>query len=120
MSDLGRRLRLEDPLTREDALSADQADAIRRVVIAASRHTAPETSFWPGPVWVAATIALTLCAGIVAGRRLSTRDPLREARVNDAVPALASSSTPGDRRQVQFATPGGTRIIWVLNPEFNP
>jgi hypothetical protein len=24
----------------------------------------------------------------------------------------------GERRQVQFATPGGTRIIWTLDPEF--
>jgi hypothetical protein len=23
------------------------------------------------------------------------------------------------RRQLQFATPGGTRIIWVFNPDFS-
>jgi len=25
-----------------------------------------------------------------------------------------------DGRPVQFATPGGTRVIWVFNPDFRP
>jgi hypothetical protein len=119
MTDLSEQLRDADPLAREDVLSSDHADAIRRAVVAAGRHAPPESVFWPHPLWVAATVALTLSAGIVAGRRLSPTDPVREVRVNAPAPALISSSA-GDRRQVHFATPGGTRIIWVLNPEFNP
>lgn len=28
----------------------------------------------------------------------------------------AASAAPEDQRQIQFSTPGGTRVIWVLNP----
>ena len=34
--------------------------------------------------------------------------------------AAADSMTTDGRRQLQFATPGGTRVIWVFDPEFNP
>ena len=40
-----------------------------------------------------------------------------------ATAASASAQTAlrlAERRQLQFATPGGTRIIWVFDPEFNP
>jgi hypothetical protein len=34
---------------------------------------------------------------------------------------VASAVAPAanaERRQVQFSTPGGTRVIWTLDPEF--
>jgi hypothetical protein len=54
---------------------------------------------------VAATVAATLLAGVLIGRRLPHDD-------------LPRASEPA-RRQVQFDTPGGTRIIWVINPDFD-
>jgi hypothetical protein len=56
-------------------------------------------------------VALALLAG---GAGDGIRDPRVEpgARVNAPDPA-------GERRQIQFSTPGGTRIIWELNPEFS-
>jgi hypothetical protein len=33
-------------------------------------------------------------------------------------PGTALLEDNGERRQLQFATPGGTRIIWVFNSEF--
>ena len=117
MTDLRERLRHADPLAHEGAMSAEHADAIRRVVAAAGRRTLHDATFWPRPLWVAATIALTLSAGILAGRRLS----VTESHVYpDTRSTIASSPAASDRRQVQFATPGGTRIIWVLNAEFSP
>jgi hypothetical protein len=69
--------------------------------------------WWPHPLAIAATVVLTMAAGVVAGRRLP---PPREA------PAIAraDAAAPAARRQLQFATPGGTRVIWVFNPEFEP
>jgi hypothetical protein len=37
----------------------------------------------------------------------------------DASGAVTGSVPSGERRQIQFSTPGGTRIIWELNPEFS-
>jgi hypothetical protein len=71
--------------------------------------------WWPHPLSIAATIALTLAAGITVGRLLPPRETLREA------PAIAQAAdATGARRQLQFATPGGTRVIWVFDPEFKP
>jgi hypothetical protein len=120
MTDLRERLRDADPLAHEGAMSAEHADAIRRVVVAAGRRTRHEATFWPRPLWVAATVALTLSAGIIAGRRLSVPESNVHPGPTDTRSTIASSPTAGERRQVQFATPGGTRIIWVLNAEFNP
>jgi hypothetical protein len=72
--------------------------------------------WWPHPLSIAATIALTLAAGITVGRLLPPpREMPREARAI----AQAADAT-GARRQLQFATPGGTRVIWVFDPEFKP
>lgn len=119
MTDLRERLLDADPLAHEDAMSAEHADAIRRVVVAADWRMVNAAPFWPRPLWVAATIALTLSAGIVAGRLSAPESPVH-GRPTDTPLTIASSPAAGDRRQVQFATPGGTRIIWVLNAEFNP
>ena len=32
---------------------------------------------------------------------------------------MADSARPAERRQLQFATPGGTRIIWTFDPDFS-
>ena len=42
---------------------------------------------------------------------LATQRPVTP---QDEAPALAGT----ERRQIQFATPGGTRIIWEINPDF--
>lgn len=119
MTDLRERLLDADPLAHENAMSAEHADAIRRVVVAADWRMVNAAPFWPRPLWVAATIALTLSAGIVAGRLSAPESPVH-GRPTDTPLTIASSPAAGVRRQVQFATPGGTRIIWVLNAEFNP
>jgi hypothetical protein len=60
---------------------------------------------------VGATIVLVVCAGLVAGRRLGQVEP---------VPARGAAASPArDVRQLQFSTPGGTRIIWIFNPDLN-
>jgi len=118
MNDVGRLLRDADPLTREEGLSRPAAAGMRHVVVAAARDASRHAVWWPRPLVVAATVAVTLSAGVIIGRTL----PLRETRTASAQPEPSSSAAAADapRRQLQFATPGGTRIIWVFDPEFNP
>jgi predicted pyridoxine 5'-phosphate oxidase superfamily flavin-nucleotide-binding protein len=108
-----------DPIAREGGLSSADADRMRRVIVAAA-GTERETAIWPRPMFVAATLAATLLVGIAGGSRLPRREaarhPITTANSTDAAP----SQQIAERRQLQFATPGGTRIIWVFDPAFNP
>ena len=65
---------------------------------------------WPGAVPIAAMVVVMIAVGIVAGGRLPPSE--------ESAAAAGAVIEPIDRTQVQFATPGGTRIIWTLDPEF--
>jgi len=108
-----------DPVACEAGLSAAEIDAMRRAVVAAA-ETQVSAAFWPRPMFLAATVAVTIVVGVVLGAGL----PLRALRPPAARLALsepaASTTRVDERRQLQFATPGGTRIIWVFDPAFNP
>ena len=112
MKDLQALLRDGDParvLSPDDELSAMQAAAIRRQIVLAARRPEPLSTAWHQPLAVAAMVALTVAAGVVAGRRLALPEPVFDA------PRRAPTA---ERRQFQFSTPGGTRIIWVFDSEF--
>lgn len=111
MTNLRRLLEDADPLRREPALPTADAGAIRRAMLAAL-ESAP-ASFFPRALSVAALVVVMIVAGAVAGQRLSVREPFQAA----VLPG-ASIDAGGERRQVQFATPGGTRIIWTIDPDF--
>ena len=68
---------------------------------------------WPRALPVAAVVVLMIAAGAAAGRRLNGPDPA-SVRQEAARPA----DDLQERRQVQFSTPGGTRIIWTIDPNF--
>jgi len=119
------RTLLRDVNAREDEeqLSADEAESIRRAVLAAASTPAPEPKGWPWmrPMMVAATVTAVIVAGVVAGRRFDVSTP-------PASPAIQVGAANADaqtvqaalpNRQLQFLTPGGTRIIWVFNSEFD-
>ena len=95
----------------DDNLSADAALAMRRVVVAAVRADAEVPFSWRNPLAVGAVLALMVASGVFAGLRMPV--PVDE-------PGFMVQHVPdaGERRQVQFATPGGTRIIWTIDPEF--
>jgi hypothetical protein len=128
VEELRRQLRDGDPLARESGLSAADADAIRRLVMDAAdqasvalwltKPRADAREGWPHPLFLAATVAATIIVGVVVGARLSSSDA-RNAGSN-AIAGTSGVTTVAERRQLQFATPGGTRIIWVFDPEFNP
>src|SRR5262249_28586140 len=107
-----------DPLAREPGLAPADAAAIRRVVLAAADREAFGPALWPRPLFLATTIAATVIVGVLVGR---SRPWPATPSVRPTVAAGASAvSDPAARRQLQFATPGGTRIIWVFDPDFTP
>ena len=116
MTDWRAALRAGDPIAAERELSSVDVDAIRRVVLTAAR--VPRR--WPAPVAVALACSLSiLAAGSVW---IIRQTPQRgDERPIPASPAGIEHS-PRDqpeRRQLQFATPGGTRVIWVLESVSN-
>ena len=119
MDDLKAALRGGDPVARGSGLSAADAAAIRRAVIAAADAQERMVAPWPRPIFLAATLAAAVIVGLAAGmgRPWSGRTP---ARLHSMASQAASASSVAERRQLQFATPGGTRIIWVFDTEFNP
>ena len=109
MKDLKTVLREGDPAAADEGLSPEQVHALRRAMLNASRQPDVVRTPWQRPLAVAAMVALTIGAGVFTGQRLATSDAALDA----------PAATPAEgRRQLQFSTPGGTRIIWVFDPDF--
>jgi hypothetical protein len=117
MKDVGDLLREADPVAREGRLPPDDINRMRRAVVAAVDRESPTAVWWPTPIIVAATVAVTLVSGVLVGRWLPSQDGAIARDSGDASSAAPASPA---RRQLQFASPGGTRIIWVFDPDFNP
>jgi hypothetical protein len=112
MKDLRSLLEEADPLRRESELSETDAARMRAVVVSTARQPVKSSPFWSGAFAVAAAAMLMLIAGTLGERRLANR-----AAVSGTEPAIVQTAS-GERRQLQFSTPGGTRIIWTLDPGF--
>jgi hypothetical protein len=110
MTTLQARLREDDPAEAE--LPDADVQEMRRLVVAEAGSPATVSGWsWP-PLAVAALVALMVGGGLLAGRRAAERDAL-------VVPiAPETPAAEGERRQLQFSTPGGTRIIWVFDSKF--
>src|SRR6476660_96426 len=115
MKDIGRLLRDGDPVALEPEMSASDIQAVRRAVLAALATTDRATSRWPGPLLAGAAVTAALAAGVFLGLR--TPAP----RVSPMeIASTHASEAESAHRQLQFASPGGTRIIWVFDSEFHP
>jgi hypothetical protein len=100
---------LGEPLAPTEALTPNAAQAIRHAVLVAARDAAPAVPLWRRPLaFAAVAAALTVITGIVGHRS--------GASTVDSPPAVADGAAGEvDCRQLQFATPGGTRIIWIFD-----
>jgi hypothetical protein len=108
------RIRLGDgDPAREARLDPAAAAHMRRRVLAAVQPAFARAWAWPPPVTVAATVALMIGAGAAAGLQLPMQEPVPES-----APSRAAREAADRTRQLQFSTPGGTRIIWVFDPQF--
>lgn len=109
MNNLKDLLRDADPVPREPGLSRDAVADLRRTMLAAA-HAAPARHvFWARQLTMAACLTVMVLTGLLAAYRVppAVRD----------IPSPASSAS-AQRTQVHFSTPGGTRIIWTLDPDF--
>ncbi len=98
-------LRQHDPA--DFGIDPRRAIEIRHAAIEAARQSPSQTSPWPWRLAFAALAMVLLAAG--AGD---------DGRPAPTAKNVGVADPGGERRQVQFATPGGTRIIWEINPEF--
>ncbi len=113
MTDWRAALRETDPGAHAQ-LSNDDAQAMRRAVLAAlPARVGSDGRMWVQPLLLAATVALMIVTGAAAGRHASV-----EPAGGSAQDTAVATETP-EMRQLQFATPGGTRIIWTFNSAFN-
>jgi hypothetical protein len=75
---------------------------MRRAIVTAATHT--RHAGWPaGAATLTIALALTLVLGVFIS---SLFNPVSE----QSAPLEAS-----EQHQLQFETPGGTRVVWVLN-----
>jgi hypothetical protein len=121
MADWRTVLHEVDARSEEDRLSPEEAEAMRRVVLTASTNAPePEGSSWMRPVFVAATVVAMIAVGIVARRfDLSVAPEAPSTTQAEVSPGTSDAVVVVPNRQLQFLTPGGTRIIWVFNSEFD-
>jgi hypothetical protein len=112
MKTLAEWMREGDPLSRDPGLSEAEAAATRRRIVSAAVVRPARRLVWRESLAIAVAVVLMIAAGVTTGRRLPP----------PVVPSTAmdeASARPAVRRQLQFATPGGTRIIWTFDPEFS-
>ena len=113
MKNLRTWLRDGDPVAHEPPLSSDQVEWMRHVVLT----TKPPRRIGP---WVM-RIAVASAFGLVAGAGIwwnATAPQQTSSHIDAANSASAAPATPGERRQLQVTTPGGTRVIWVFDSNF--
>jgi hypothetical protein len=73
---------------------------------------------WLRPFAIAAVGALLVVVGTMTGDRTIVEPvpvPAATSAISDPLAALGGGGADGDRRQLQFSTPGGTRIIWIFD-----
>ena len=110
MTDIRDRLREADPVLTEPALPPHEVTAMRRRVLEAAQQ-AHDGVEWKRTLAFAAALALVTGVGIDSARRASRAERL-------ATPPSAPGAAHATRTQLHFSTPGGTRIIWTLDPAF--
>lgn len=103
--DLRQQLREGDPLNHEPTLAPEDVQYMRHRVISATQIPR-RYRFRSHLQWAAALALVCGVAAVVVIRNLTPSD----------MATIAPEKT--ERRQLQFETPGGTRIVWILDPQF--
>src|SRR5688572_22774032 len=120
MTDWKTRLREADPERRSIAPADDVARVRETVIAAASVAPSSGRPLWRRPLPVAAAVLLAIGAGAATARQVAEN---REAQAIAGSPSGAAGASVDaadapaaevERQQLQFSTPGGTRIIWVF------
>jgi hypothetical protein len=121
MGDVTSLLRDADPIggtsarQNEEELSAGDAQRMRYAMLAAAREAPAPKLSWRRPLAVAAVLTAAIALGSVTGHQAFKQRPPAARAAQAVFPGPGGSSDGTDRRQLQFATPGGTRIIWIFD-----
>jgi len=110
MKSLADWLREGDPIARDPGLAQDESAALRRRVVQEASVRRDQRFGWREPLTLVGALALLIIAAMVTDRRVPVPQPQRGS---------ALQPSPAERRQLQFSTPGGTRIIWTFDPDFS-
>ena len=110
---VGERLRAEDPCRDQDGLTDRDVQRMRQVVLGAAR--ADTRRVWSTPMVLAAVMVAVVCAGVWAVREPA---PSRVVASNGPERQKPAADRSSGVRQMQFSTPGGTRVIWVFDASF--
>jgi hypothetical protein len=117
MTDVGKWLKEADPLAREPGLSEAEAQTIRQAAMAACRAHSARAATWQSFV-VATAVVAAMAGAVVVDRWRIVQDPSRARGGDVALPATSAGASDAPRQQLQFLTPGGTRVIWVFDSRF--
>ena len=120
MKDLRQQLIDSDPVAREPELAEFHVQAMRQHVLieARSQPAAAPAFWWLRPIAVAGALAACLVVAIVVGLRIGESPYVERPGQGRGQPqGRGRASVPP--RQLQFATPGGTRIIWTFHQELD-
>jgi hypothetical protein len=113
MTTLSTLLRAGDPLASEPDLGTAEVERIRRAVLNAARPNRPPVA--RTSLLLAAAIAIAAAALWDQRQAPQSVELAAPVRVLDVAGAVDRTG----RRQLQFATPGGTRVIWVFDTGFD-
>jgi hypothetical protein len=102
-TNLREQLRDADPLAREPELSATETQAMKEAVLSKAQSSLPDKHAW-ATLALAAALACVVVAAVFVSKRV------------EPVARTVQQPSQTEQLQVQFQTPSGTRIIWVLNP----
>ncbi len=109
--ELSRRLHEGDPLAGDPGLDRAERQAMRRAILEQVSEDSP--GWWrqfPLALGVAALMAMALGA---AWWPSATEEPATSATPR------GEASASQENRTILFETPGGTPVVWVLNPNFD-
>ena len=101
-------LRRYDPATDKSLSPHDRARILHNALTAPAGH-APRGRLMIAVVMLA--LAVTAIVFVIRTRTIAPVPSVRQIHV-------AQIKTP-PVRQIQYATPGGTRIVWTLDPNFH-
>jgi hypothetical protein len=116
MKELRDWLKDADPVGNEPPLSDADALQMRHAIVAAG-EARPSSLAWARGSWAVASVALALAIALSVSRWVK---PGEETQAGVASPAGIAVPEASTRRQVQLIAPGGTRVIWIFNDEFQP
>ena len=112
MNELRDWLKDADPVGNEPPLPDADLHDMRRAVIDAANERRVPSGLWRHS-WAPACVAIVVVIAVGLGRWWGASEPVPTAPTDRIVAPETAT-----RRQVQLIAPGGTRVIWIFNSDF--